>query len=238
MKVALPGFIAVAVLAGFFLLAGRMGAAELIERAESTDLEGEPTLQTGREKLSYALGMSLGSQLRDKSVEIDFDLYFQGLKDGFAGSGALMSEAEVRAAIREFQKEMNKKQSIPPAAGPLADIKVSFKLDPHLTRGIYMGDRWVSPPTFTSTLKKGDKLTLEARARGLDAKGMKVPVSIRWTPDDPDMVEVEPAEGNEVTITVKSDGESGLTIASPGFSKVLLIKADCEGDAIRAKILQ
>jgi hypothetical protein len=41
----------------------------------------------------------------------------------------------------------------------VTDIAVVFKLDPRLTAGLYMGDRWVSPPTY-STVHPGKQATL------------------------------------------------------------------------------
>jgi hypothetical protein len=38
---------------------------------------------------------------------------------------------------------------VSPASGSLTAVNIVFKLDPRLSRGLYMGDRWVSPPTFT-----------------------------------------------------------------------------------------
>jgi hypothetical protein len=125
-----------------------------------------------------------------------------------------------------------------PTAPPPADIKVSFKLDPRLTRSIYMGDRWVSPPTYTSTLQQGKELTVEARAQGFDTRGRPLAISPRWLPADPEMVTVWPVQGREVRITVLRAGESRLKVVVAGYSKELLIKATNQGDAIQVEIAQ
>lgn len=113
-----------------------------------------------------------------------------------------------------------------------ANIKVSFKLDPSLTRGMYMGDRWVSPPTY-ATSQAGKTSTIEARVEGLD-KG----ISPTWTPSDSKMVKVAPQEGQKVTITVLRAGQSNLKVTSQGGSKTLSIKAAYEGDEILVEISQ
>ncbi len=118
------------------------------------------------------------------------------------------------------------------AAASPTNIKVSFKLDPSLTRGLYMGDRWVSPPTYT-TSQPGKTSTIEARVEGLD-KG----ISPTWTPSDPGMVKVAPQQGQQVTITVLRSGQSNLTVASQGVSKTLSIKAEYQGDDIQVDISQ
>ncbi len=68
-------------------------------------------LKDQKEKLSYALGMDLGAQLRKQSIEIDPDLLARGLKDGLSGGKTLMTETEARAAITALQTEMLKKQA-------------------------------------------------------------------------------------------------------------------------------
>jgi hypothetical protein len=124
-----------------------------------------------------------------------------------------------------------------PAAIDISDIKFSFKLDPQLTRSMYMGDRWVSPPAYT-IVREGKKLTVDARAQGLDSKGMPVDIKLKWIPADPDMVTVAPGEGKAVKITVKRAGQSMLEVASQGLSKLLTIKAAYQGDAIKVEISQ
>jgi len=191
-----------------------------------------------KEKLSYALGMSLGKQFRSQSIEVDPDVYLQGLKDALSGGKTLLTEPEARAAVNALQGELKKKQAAPRAPGALTGIEVSFKMDPRITRGMYMGDRWISPPTFTSTFQEGKETTVEARVHGVDAKKNKMKIKPKWTPSDPEMVTVTPGEGSDVKIAVKRAGKSTLNVAAPGVSKEFSIKATEEGDAIRVEITQ
>jgi hypothetical protein len=128
--------------------------------------------------------------------------------------------------------------SIPAASA--TDIKVAFKLDPRLTRSLYMGDRWVSPPTY-SGLQEGE-FTVEARAQGHDGGGRPVAASLNWRPADPQIVSVSPGQGNAVTITVHRAGESllRLTIEDDAkaviVSKELSVKAWYRGAALQTEI--
>lgn len=122
-----------------------------------------------------------------------------------------------------------------PAALPLADIEVSFQLDPRLTRGLYMGERWVSPPTYVGAAGQD---TVKARAEGFDARGKPVGTSPEWIPADPEMVAVSPGKGKEVRITVRRAGQSTLNVTSPGFSKELIVKATTRGNALQVEISQ
>jgi hypothetical protein len=166
--------------------------------------------------------MSLGKQFRSQSIEVDPDVYLQGLKDALSGGKTLLTEPEARAAVNALQVELKKKkQAAPKAPGALTGIAVSFKQDPRLTKGLYMGERWVSPPVH-----------------GVDAKGNKMKIAPTWTPSDSEMVTVTPGEGSDVKIAVKRAGKSTLKVAAPGASKELSIKATEEGDVLRVEITQ
>jgi hypothetical protein len=126
----------------------------------------------------------------------------------------------------------------PDASSP-AVIKVSFKLDPRLTRSMYMGDRWISPATYKSTsVSKGETITVWVKAMGLDAKGRKVAISPEWIPEDSDMVAVSPRHGNEIKIIIKSAGQSVLQVVFGESSKILTINATYRGNTFQTSISQ
>jgi FKBP-type peptidyl-prolyl cis-trans isomerase FklB len=110
-------------------------------------------------------------------------------------------------------------------------LQVSFKLDPRILSGVYGGERWVSPPSYTTTLD-----TVEAKVAAVDSKGGIKKISARWTPSDPEMVTVSPSEGDEVMIAVKRAGESSLRVTSQGVSKELAIKAAYQDDIMQVEI--
>jgi hypothetical protein len=214
------------------------GEKDSMKAAPVATAQGAAALESQKEKLSYALGMVLGNQFREQSVEVDLDRYVQGLKDAQSGSQTLLTEAEARATISVLQRELKRKQTSPPVASTaLTDIKVAFKLDSRLTRGMYMGDRWVSPPTFTQ-VGEGKEVTVEATAQGLDATGKPVKISPEWTPEDSGMVTVTPGQGDAVRITVQRAGQSQLKVVSSGVSTELQIKATYQGDTIQVEISQ
>ena len=128
-------------------------------------------------------------------------------------------------------------EAVGQAAASLSRIKVSFKLDPSITRGMYMGERWVSPPTYTAA-GEGKEITMEASAQGLDAKGKPIDISPEWIPEDPKMVAVSPGQGRQVKITVREAGQSSLKVAAQGLSRKLLIKATYQDGATQVEISQ
>jgi len=66
--------------------------------------------KTPTEKFSYALGMNLGTTLHKQSVEVDPNIFLQGLKDALAGGKLQMTEEEARAAIIQVQNDLRAKQ--------------------------------------------------------------------------------------------------------------------------------
>ena len=70
-------------------------------------------LKTQKEKISYALGMSMGKNMAksmsDEGVDIDRALFARGLKDALTGGKPLLTEAEAKEAIMAFQIEERSK---------------------------------------------------------------------------------------------------------------------------------
>ena len=121
----------------------------------------------------------------------------------------------------------------------ISDIEVSFKLDPRLTKSLYMymGESWVSPPiSIEAGAQPGTAPTIEAKADVLDAKGQPVELSPDWIPADPEMVTVSPSQGNAVQITVRHAGQSNLQVSSQKVSKKLAIMAWYQDDALQVEI--
>jgi len=112
-------------------------------------------------------------------------------------------------------------------------LQVSFKLDPRIMSGVYGGERWVSPPTYTTTLD-----TVDARVAAVGPKGSIGNISAKWTPTDPGMVTVSPSEGQQVKIAVKRAGETTLHVSTDGVSRELAIKAARQNDVMQVEIAQ
>ena len=72
-----------------------------------------PALTTRKDKFSYALGMNiaknLGNQLKQGSVEVDWNLVAQGLKESTSGGKTRLTEDEAKAVLTEVQTEAQKR---------------------------------------------------------------------------------------------------------------------------------
>ena len=71
--------------------------------------EDAPKLETPKDKLSYAIGMNVGSNLKAQNFDVDSALIAAGLHDAIAGKCA-MSEEEARSVIMTYQQELRAKQ--------------------------------------------------------------------------------------------------------------------------------
>ncbi len=67
-------------------------------------------LKTDKDKVSYALGMNLGANLKRDSIDIDTAILVRALKDTVAGGKTLLTESEARAALTQLQTQVRGKQ--------------------------------------------------------------------------------------------------------------------------------
>lgn len=65
-----------------------------------------PALKNSKEKLSYSIGMDIGENLKQESVDVDPDLLAKGLKDSYGGRKTILTEEEARETIRGFQQTL------------------------------------------------------------------------------------------------------------------------------------
>jgi FKBP-type peptidyl-prolyl cis-trans isomerase len=68
------------------------------------------TLKTQKDKVSYALGMNLGTNLHKETVEVDPAIVLRGLKDSLASGKTLLTEDEARTVLTQLQTEVRGKQ--------------------------------------------------------------------------------------------------------------------------------
>ena len=64
--------------------------------------------KSDKEKLSYALGVNIGSNLKRANFELDVDVFLQELKDALAGTPARLTEQEAQQTIMAYQTEKRK----------------------------------------------------------------------------------------------------------------------------------
>jgi FKBP-type peptidyl-prolyl cis-trans isomerase FklB len=80
-------------------------------------------LNDQKAKISYGIGMSLGTDFKAQGIEIDPEVMVQAIKDVTSGGKTLMTEEEVRKVITDFQKELAAKQEAKAKEGGIKNQK-------------------------------------------------------------------------------------------------------------------
>ncbi len=65
--------------------------------------------KSSKEKASYALGMNIGKQLRQRNADIDTDIYMKALKEALHGDKLLLTDDQVRETLMAWQTELRTK---------------------------------------------------------------------------------------------------------------------------------
>ena len=72
--------------------------------------EDAAPLKDKKEKISYSIGVDIGSTMKRQPFEVDPDLMARGIKDAYTGGKMIMPDNEVRATLMDLQKELQAKQ--------------------------------------------------------------------------------------------------------------------------------
>jgi FKBP-type peptidyl-prolyl cis-trans isomerase FklB len=73
--------------------------------------EKDVKLETQKDKISYAIGMSVGKNLNRDSISISPDAFLRGVMDARLDSAArLMNDGEIQTTMMAFQDSLRKKQ--------------------------------------------------------------------------------------------------------------------------------
>lgn len=71
----------------------------------------EKAIETTKDKVSYSIGLDLGTYLTSMKGKVDFDILKQGLDDGFTGAEPKLSKEEMTAAQEEFAATLEAEQA-------------------------------------------------------------------------------------------------------------------------------
>jgi FKBP-type peptidyl-prolyl cis-trans isomerase FklB len=72
--------------------------------------EEQTSLKSQRDKVSYIIGLDIGTNMKARSVDVDPDILARGLKDGLAGNKPAMEADDIHETMKVFKEEMAKKQ--------------------------------------------------------------------------------------------------------------------------------
>lgn len=68
-------------------------------------------LKTTEDKVSYSIGSDLGVNLKKQGIAINPSVFAKGVSDGMSGGKLLMTEAEMKKVLGDFEKELMEKRS-------------------------------------------------------------------------------------------------------------------------------
>ncbi len=72
--------------------------------------QGKLVLKNQKEKVSYIIGMDIGSNLKRQLIDVDPNIFAKGIKDALSGEKPLLTDQEIQETMIAFQKEMMEKQ--------------------------------------------------------------------------------------------------------------------------------
>lgn len=79
----------------------------LVTDCAQSQESGAKDMKTFQDSVAYAIGISTAKNFQQNDLEIDLDLYFQGLKDGMGDSNAAkLNEQQMMAILQKFQQDL------------------------------------------------------------------------------------------------------------------------------------
>ena len=81
------------------------------------------TLNTPKDKASYAIGMNIGKNLKKDSVEVDPAVLYRALRDAYAGNKLLLTDDQAKAALMALQTEVRAKEEAKTKAAAVENKK-------------------------------------------------------------------------------------------------------------------
>lgn len=85
------------------------GSTDVIQNAQAEEMTAA-SLKTDDQKASYAIGLRYGEGFARDLKEIDLELFYKGLQDGFKGKTPLMKPEEIVATLQALQSRKMKEQ--------------------------------------------------------------------------------------------------------------------------------
>jgi len=76
----------------------------------ATAADDKAALKDTKEKVSYAIGMNVGNNLKRGGYEIDVEILSAAIRDVLAGTETKLNETEAREALNGYQKELGAKR--------------------------------------------------------------------------------------------------------------------------------
>jgi FKBP-type peptidyl-prolyl cis-trans isomerase FklB len=80
------------------------------QKLAATKESTKADLKTENDKISYSIGFSMGSRFKMDELELNLEIFQEGMKDGFTGSKQLLNEEETQEIMMGMQQKMMAKK--------------------------------------------------------------------------------------------------------------------------------
>ena len=71
----------------------------------------ETELKDQKDKVSYSIGLDIGTTLKRQLIDVNAALLNKGIQDGLSGNKALLTDEQMKETMATFQKDMMAKQA-------------------------------------------------------------------------------------------------------------------------------
>jgi FKBP-type peptidyl-prolyl cis-trans isomerase FklB len=93
-----------------FLFAATGNAQTQSAPAQTAPAKQSP-LKTDLDRISYSIGMNLGSGLKEQAIQINTEILIRGIKDAMSGTKPLMTDDEIRASLDALKGQLQAKHA-------------------------------------------------------------------------------------------------------------------------------
>jgi FKBP-type peptidyl-prolyl cis-trans isomerase FklB len=69
-------------------------------------------LNSQKKKVSYAIGLDIGKNFRERAIDVDMDILILGLRDAQGKGQHLLSAEEIQKTMTQFQQDMMKAEQV------------------------------------------------------------------------------------------------------------------------------
>jgi FKBP-type peptidyl-prolyl cis-trans isomerase FklB len=87
-----------------------LALALMLVPACSGNQKKDVKIETDKQKISYALGVDIGTSLSQSAADLDFAVVAKGLSDSASGADLAMTPEDMQAALSKLQQEMQAEQ--------------------------------------------------------------------------------------------------------------------------------
>jgi FKBP-type peptidyl-prolyl cis-trans isomerase len=81
---------------------GKAASGPALKKIKAEDLTDQ------KKKISYAIGLDIGKNFKDRAIDLDLDILAQGMRDAMNGAQPLLNAEEIQKVMNQFQQDMMK----------------------------------------------------------------------------------------------------------------------------------